>query len=648
MLERQLIVGKVYRFEFIPRFAIHGHSSDTSACIHKGRGVFRVDQIATFHDIVLSGVDLYKSFFEPCDVSKEEFNDYFAGKPNASYDKELTIVDVPVQVPQLADNGTTEYVTKNRAVYVPTGKEIVKQQHIDSISYGYYPIYKLVDVVNPNDIVYAPEKAILRFPTVDIKEYPSVTLAINVGPYKDPEVLTGLMEEVRNRMVGYGVQPLDVRLFSSDALWMTSEEYDKFKSNRVSADYVSITSENMHRYVGRIAIVGNFEKVICLPATGQTYDRDTFVDVHDFLPKDTVLDFSICTRDVAIPRSATLVKDGSNYKATFLPDLTKTYWRKKTVSGNNFYINEVYSSSPTVTLSKVTVPSGTSQIDANPTSRYYRISEGAYAVSEVFRAVAATADSSVYTSSGYTSLTDYYKAMVLTYLQTTGSEPIYVKEGSDYVLLTTDSYASKVVTGGSCAQIFNKADIIEVFPSVIKSSDVFYTTDELRETDLTSDAAIELIGKRFRFTNEYGTVSTVELNTANILGYALSEIPENGAGINPVATQEVYNRYRGRYFVYDHVSGNTVTQRYFKLDGNDLTSVRTMYSSITGSTNAKCRLCGTEGITFMNACVVSEDSSITRRKTHYEQLLESQDHVRELTAINLAYRNAIANAAAGS
>ena len=271
MLEQQLAVGGTYRFTFKPEFVRHGVCPSGTECLHKGGGVFKVQQICTYVEILQANINLYANFFAPLGYSTDEYQKYYNGKPEDQYTPEYTALDVPVEYYKDAIkvvNGETttvqEKVTGTSHRLVETGKSTRTRKHLENLSFGFNPIYKLIDVVDPDDIVYAPEKTILGVPEIGIREYQNMTLAITVGYWDDASKLDGLILNVRERLAAYGIRPQNIEAFSSESAWMTPEEYDETVDKaRQPGRLVELDEDNAAQYDNRSVVIdGEFVKLI--------------------------------------------------------------------------------------------------------------------------------------------------------------------------------------------------------------------------------------------------------------------------------------------------------------------------------------------------------------------------------------------------
>lgn len=263
MLNQQLVLGRTYRFKFKSVFANHGAGSDT--CLHKGGGVFRLEQIASFRDITTAGIKLYENFFEPLGITREEYAKYFDGKPADVYEPETTPQLVELQVKHIeyetqVINGVStsvpveRMVTETRTEMVPTGNSLLRKMYDVSLNYSNRPIYKLVDVIDEQDIVYAPELAMDDFPEVDINQYVDVSLAIRLGYFQETSILEPMLQAVKDKLALYGVYYDNVNLIVTDTQWMSTPEYEEILDARLPGVRTRITSSNSANYLNKTII----------------------------------------------------------------------------------------------------------------------------------------------------------------------------------------------------------------------------------------------------------------------------------------------------------------------------------------------------------------------------------------------------------
>lgn len=314
MLNQQLILGSTYRVKFKGVFERHGICTTAGyTCLHKGNGVFRLDQISTFRDIVLAGIKLYDNFFAPLNISQEEYEAYFDDKPATEYTPEYTtkmVTSTETKQEAVADPSTSGASSKivehkiltGREVFVETGKSLIKKHAQDSISYGQYPVYKFVDVVDSSDVVYAPELAIDGFPEIDINEYQDLSLVFRLGLYDKPEQLDPMLLSIRERLATYGIRPTSIKLYSTGSKWLNQAQYEDLKSLRLPAEVGTIpTDANPNDYAGKTVIINGLIKEIVstvTPGSESTevaFDSiksgdiviDPFTFIEDVVPGDT-------------------------------------------------------------------------------------------------------------------------------------------------------------------------------------------------------------------------------------------------------------------------------------------------------------------------------------------------------------------------
>ena len=270
MLNQQLIIGSTYRVRFKSGFERHGYCTTPGVeCLHKGGGVFRLEQIASFRDIVMAGIKLYDNFFAPLGISEEDYRKYFNGKPEDEYAKEYTTTDVVNYktsiVQDLQDGvsvGKKQVTAIGRKQIIETGKSVMVRHADDLINYAHHPIYKFVDIKDPMDAIYAPELTIDGFPEVDINEYKDLNLVIHLGYYDHPEILDPLLVSIRDRLAVYGVRADSIKLYSTGKEWLTVEEYEALKKIRKPAYLKVIEEEDWPEILGEDALIGGEIKKI--------------------------------------------------------------------------------------------------------------------------------------------------------------------------------------------------------------------------------------------------------------------------------------------------------------------------------------------------------------------------------------------------
>ena len=284
MITQQLVLGRVYRFKFKSEFVNHGAGGNP--CLHKGEGVFRLEQIASFEDIAKSGVKLFENFFEPLGYTRDEYTAYFDGRPEDVYEPEMTTTEVEVPVVKYVNETQVidgvevvvpvrQEVTETRYEKTPTGNSILVKQYLEDVSYANYPIYKLVDIVDEKDVLYVPQQTIATFPEVDINQYVDITLAIRLGLFDDATMLEPMLQAIKDKLALYGVYSSDINMIVTDEKWMSKSEYEEIVAKRLPGTRTIITSENRNQYDNSTVIDGGEIKTLSSPyfeTTDNTFD----------------------------------------------------------------------------------------------------------------------------------------------------------------------------------------------------------------------------------------------------------------------------------------------------------------------------------------------------------------------------------------
>ena len=252
MFTQPLMIGSTYRLKFKSLFERHGVCTTPGVtCLHKGGGVFRLEQITNFRDVVYGGIKLYDVFFKPLGISEMDYRNYFDDKPADEYEpeyatKEVSNVIGDVESTSTADGRLTTRSIKRivkHEVHVETGKSILKRHVKDKVNYASYPIYKFVDVIDANDMIWVPELTIAEFPEVDIREYRDLSLVIHLGFTHDPATLDPMLLSIRERMAAFGWRPSLIRMYATATKWMSPEEYEAVKQIRIPATIETITND---------------------------------------------------------------------------------------------------------------------------------------------------------------------------------------------------------------------------------------------------------------------------------------------------------------------------------------------------------------------------------------------------------------------
>jgi len=173
-------VGHVYQFSFVNDFKYLGYlppteedytTEDGEKDSNLARGIFRVDNITTYFNLVLSGIDIYQNLYLPLGISRSIFE----------LDKKAWM---------------------NNDVW-----------------------YKLVDPVLEPRVYYVPLSIIDGIPNANVQEYHRHQLIIDLDIFKDPELLDALVNDV-NMLVRakFGI-PSTVELASYDKIYIPDRYY---------------------------------------------------------------------------------------------------------------------------------------------------------------------------------------------------------------------------------------------------------------------------------------------------------------------------------------------------------------------------------------------------------------------------------------
>lgn len=565
MLEQQLVVGRTYRFSFKAEFERHGVcTTEGLMCLHKGNGVFRLEQIATFVDIVKAAINLYENFFKPLGISQAEYQSYFSGRPANSYIPEFGVQQVPVEstVTEVIRKEDGSNVTINRKVtsfknkLYETGNSRLQKKFIEDVAYGSYPIYKLVDVKNPDDIIYAPEKTIKGMPEVSIKSYKDVTMMVQLGYYEDPTQLDGMVHAIREHLALFGVRPLNLQLVSADERWMNKDEYDKTKEIKLPGTLVKITKDNKDSYINKSTIVAGGVRTIVQrdpEKPDEKFDPETQIDIEELICKNQTLDPMIFLRAMDPAVDNVFISEGMYYKKSpnydestnksFIRLVEGEDWQpgdpvdfyvettdKKAKAGKRYFADYgvQYAAFPTTVDYKVVIAyidSGKniyftedkyiqqSEFDvAEPNEEYYTLDNGQYVKQKI--------------NPGAHLSTEYYKKAFG-----------YVKADKNYVENNKDQQYLLKVTDHNYQELE-----IEV------GSDIEPDTYELTEhfmLDFGSEAGQNLLGKTFKYTNRIGQLVETEIDASEVVDASLDVSQKI-----KISNQIVANKYVGRWFEY--------------------------------------------------------------------------------------------------
>lgn len=311
MFSQPLVIGGTYRLKFKSIFERHGICTTPGVtCLHKSGGVFRLEQITNFKDLVMAGIKLYDIFFKPLGISNEDYLKYFDGKPDDEFkpEYEQREVESNTEEQELKTNedGTIQVVKHTTKVhhtnYVETGKSVLKRRIDDDVNYASYPLYKFVDVIDSNDVIYVPELTIDGFPEIDINAYQDISIVLHLGYIKKTTEIDPMLLAVRERMAVFGWKPSMITAYTTGQKWLSPAEYDQLKLIRVPATITSVTNrdkaivvgEKIMRptdAIGQEAVVDGTLKTIVEPKPdGTVEDPMTQVSVNAITEHDQVLD----------------------------------------------------------------------------------------------------------------------------------------------------------------------------------------------------------------------------------------------------------------------------------------------------------------------------------------------------------------------
>lgn len=300
MLDQQLIVGSNYRLKFKGAFERHGVCTTSGlTCLHSGNGVFRLEQISSFRDIVMAGVKLYNNFFAPVGISEEEYQAYFSDKPEDEFTPEYMtkmVYDETESQELVQDETSTSKISvktkttiTGHEVFVESGKSLIKKHSTDSVNYANYPIYKFVDVIDDSDAIYVPELTIDGFPEIEINEYKDLHLTFHLGLFDNPALLDPMLLAIRERMAVYGIKPKHIKLYSTGSKWLNPDEYEALKSLRVPGDIDTIPADaKFEDYQGdHLIINGQVKEIVETVNPARINEQVAFEELKS---GDTVID----------------------------------------------------------------------------------------------------------------------------------------------------------------------------------------------------------------------------------------------------------------------------------------------------------------------------------------------------------------------
>ena len=184
-------VGHIYRFAFVKDFRYLGYMDPTDddwtdvANNEKDsditRGVFRIENITTYYDVVLSGIDVYQNLYLPLGLSRDLYE---------------------------LDRKTWN----NGDVW-----------------------YKLVDPAYAPRVFYVPLSIIKGTPDANVNAYERYHLIIDIGIFKEPKFLTDLVNSINMLMKAKFGIPTTAQLASYDKLYIPDMYYNWLENQRVEA-----------------------------------------------------------------------------------------------------------------------------------------------------------------------------------------------------------------------------------------------------------------------------------------------------------------------------------------------------------------------------------------------------------------------------
>lgn len=194
-----LTLGKVYRFTFVKDFEDLGYISDTKDENYSVmRGIYRVDKILSYKDVISNGIDVYNNLYVP------------SGVPKAVYTKDE-----------------------------PTFQNTM--------------FYKLVDPRNEDIVLYMPLSFISGTPDGSIAKYDKLLMSINLGVFSSTEMIADMIDIIKELLKArWGIYadgdqfPEDMELVQFqryDSLWLTTEDYDLIDKAR--QEVISDTSSTL-------------------------------------------------------------------------------------------------------------------------------------------------------------------------------------------------------------------------------------------------------------------------------------------------------------------------------------------------------------------------------------------------------------------
>ena len=194
-----LSLNKVYRFTFVKDFEDLGYIADTEDEKYSVmRGIYRVDKILSYKDVISNGIDVYNNLYVPI------------GVPKKVYEKDE-----------------------------PTFQNTM--------------FYKLVDPRNEDVVIYMPLSFISGTPDGSVEQYDKLLLAINLGVFSSTDMLADMIDIIKDLLKSrWGIYddgdqfPEGTELVQFqryDSLWLTTEDYELLNNAREEA--ISTTSTTL-------------------------------------------------------------------------------------------------------------------------------------------------------------------------------------------------------------------------------------------------------------------------------------------------------------------------------------------------------------------------------------------------------------------
>lgn len=182
-----LALNKVYRFKFISDFKPLGYQTEADGTPVEGQpenaGIYRVDKILSYRDLVLGGIDLYANLYQPLGIAKEV------------YEKDV-------------------------------------KERLSGAS-----IYRLIDPTDKSRVFYMPQPFLDDTPDPSVDVYYKTQVVLDLGIIRDPEMLEdieNILTETIEKM--YGIKPAEgeklVTLNTTTSVWLTESQMKELEELR--------------------------------------------------------------------------------------------------------------------------------------------------------------------------------------------------------------------------------------------------------------------------------------------------------------------------------------------------------------------------------------------------------------------------------